>query len=255
MIKTIGYIVSEVQWKLWDFSDRKLLQWTQAAIYAYKLLHINYSQEVKVAYLEMNDANIIPFPNDYVAYTKIAVNACGNLWTLSVNNDMVLPRAEKCGRTIREVCRCESDDGVSFDPPEEGIEFAGHWYNGLYNTHLFAAGGGFNKGYYRIDKEKRQFVFDAEMPKLQIILEYTTDGINYTGETIIPELAVDYLVQSVIYEEHRFGNYNGYDKQASKVALDEARNMYNWNLMKPLLSELQDMHWRTRRRVKNPQII
>ena len=254
-IKTLGYIVSSVQWKLWDFSDKNNLRWHQFVIEGYKKLKINYAQEVKVAYLQMNDANIIEYPADYVSYSKIAINACGNLWTLSLNKNMVLPRGQKCGYTIREVCNCETDEGVSFDPPEDGIQFVGHWNNGLYVQNLFAAGGGFNIGYYRDDPEMRQFVFNPEMPKMQIILEYVSNGINYSGATLIPELAVDYLEQYVLDLEYRFGNYNGYDKDRASKELDKALHRYNWNKMRPILSEVQDMHFRTRRRVKSPIIL
>ena len=255
MIHTLGYVVANVQNRLQDYSDKKVIRWTQIAIDGYKLLNINYQQTVKVAYLEMNQANIVALPIDFVEYSKIGINACGNIWTLSVNNNMILPRVEKCGYTIREVCRCETNDGVAFDPPQEGVEFVGHWWNGLYNNHLFGAGGGFNIGYYRIDKEYNRIVFNPEMPKLPIILEYVSNGLNYSGDTIIPELAVDYLVRYVINEEYMFGNYNGYDKQIMAKELDAARHQFNWNKMKPILSEMQDMHWRTRRRVKTPFVL
>lgn len=144
-------------------------------------LRLFHEASIEVAYLTPNEAGIISFPSDMVGYTKIGIPINGQLWTLTVNDDMLLNRAQKCGIDIRQVLNTNN-----FPIPQDGYFFADHFRGDNYISGLYGIGGGFNTAYYRVDTKMRQIQFDGVIPQSEIVMEYKSSGIS-AGAIIGPQ--------------------------------------------------------------------
>lgn len=190
-MKNLDYVVSLVQMDLQDYSSNSYQRLLQYSIMGYRELHWLVMPGVKVAYLMPNDALVADLPPDFEYYTKIGVNIGGQVWTLTVNNDMVLSRrTDGCGDEVvengtPELTAIENQDGTSF------WYFAPHFRNGQFVGEMYGLGGGFNElGYFKIDETKNRIQFQSVVPKNEIILEYKSNGAENSGATVLPTTAV-----------------------------------------------------------------
>lgn len=186
MIHTLHTVVSGVLLRLNKTDENqelgeKLLQY---CIDGLREINIHFiPTNINVAYLTVSDLRTVSFPNGYVDYTKIGIEVGGRIWTLTLNENILLPRGEKCGQDIRKVV---AGGGVYSDSTDV-YYYADHIRNGNFVGGAYGVTGGFNKAYYRIDKQNRRIVFSSGIKSgSQIVLEYLSDGINLTGETFIP---------------------------------------------------------------------
>lgn len=184
---TISYIVRSIQNQLNDYSMGQYKRLLQLTIDAVREMRLYNQVALQVAYLYINDAGIIPFPSDYIDYTKIGIPVHGQFITLSVNNKMILNRAQVCGEDIRHMYE---NNGFAINSLADGYYFAPH-FNGLnYVGGLYGAGGGFNRAYFRVDKTARQIQFDGIIPQVcdgrMVVIEYSSTGIS-AGTVISPE--------------------------------------------------------------------
>ena len=161
-------------------------KYLQMAIEGYSDMQIFEVNTIDVAYLAVNtDTNTALLPADFITMTKIGVNIHGRLWTLTVNNDLLLPRPETiCPDPIETVTTETVYDG--------GYFFSPHYRQGRYVSTLYGVGGGFNVAYYRIDMDRRVIYFHGNVPNDEVILEYKSSGVK-VGGAIIPRQAVPAL--------------------------------------------------------------
>jgi hypothetical protein len=163
-----------------------LERYVQMAIEGYSDMQLFEMNTVEVAYLAVNkDTMTAALPVDFMTMTKIGVEIAGKMWTLTVNNDLILPRPESiCPVPIEQV-----DQNVSVDG---GYFFAPHYRYGRYTNTLYGVGGGFNIAYYRIDMNNRVIYFHGQVPNNEVILEYKSSGVK-VGGAMIPRDAVPAL--------------------------------------------------------------
>lgn len=200
---TLDYVVNSVLNQLGDYTQRNYDRYLQFAIEGFGQLNMFYLPSVRVVHLQMNDALVVPLPPDCIDYTKIAVCINGKLWTLSVNNNMCIPRAEQCGIPIREIV---SNPSALVSAPTDGYAFPGHYYNGIYYGGLYGIGGGFNTAYYRIDWERRLIIFSGQIPQNEVVLEYISTGVSKSGTTLIPYQALAPLKAYVQWQRIEFND-------------------------------------------------
>lgn len=162
-------------------------RYLQMAIEGYSDIQIFEMNTIDVAYLKVNkDTNTALLPPDFITMTKIGVNIRGRMWTLTLNNDIILPKPETiCSEPITSVV----DNDTTIDG---GYLFAPHFRSGRYIETLYGMGGGFNVAYYRIDMNTRTIHFDGNVPNDEIILEYKSSGVK-AGGAMIPRQAVPAL--------------------------------------------------------------
>jgi len=163
-----------------------LERYVQMAIEGYSDMQIFEVNTIDVAYLDVNtDTNTALLPSDFITMTKIGCEINGRMWTLTLNNDLIIPPAETiCPVDIAQVTTDTVIDG--------GYYFAPHFRYGRYVSTLYGVGGGFNIAYYRIDMNRRVIYFHGNVPNNQIILEYKSSGVK-PGGAIIPRQAVPAL--------------------------------------------------------------
>lgn len=166
---------------------------------------------IQVEYLKVGQDNTVNLPDDYIDYRKIGIEVNGRVWTLTLNDNIALPRAMKCGEDIRKVISSPnpSQFGLNF-----GYYFPDHVRNGRYIGGLYGVGGGFNLAYCRIDKERRQIVLDGRVPKCEVVLEYVSTGVSMSRQTIIPRIALEPLIAFGIWKMTPFDRIG--QKEAAK---------------------------------------
>ncbi|HMG13953.1 MAG TPA: hypothetical protein VK590_00830, partial [Saprospiraceae bacterium] len=166
----LDYVVRNIQMELEDYSMRQYKRLLQLVINGLGILRIYHAGAIQVAYLKVNSAGIVVFPQDYIKYTKIGVYIHGQLVTLTLNNNMALNRAQVCTEDIRVM---EKENGIAIiSGLNDGYYFAPHFRNGNFIGGLYGAGGGFNQAYYRIDDVAKQIQFNGYIPRGEIVLEY-----------------------------------------------------------------------------------
>lgn len=191
-MKNLNYVTSLVKMDLDDFSSSRDQKYLQYAIMGFRDLNLHTMPNIKVAYLQPNDAMVAPLPDDYEYYTKIGMCIAGQVWTLSVNRDLCMHHnLDTCGLPIDEVSKVNLNE-----VDQIGIygryQFSPHFRHGQYVGEMYGLGGGFNDlGYYRIDHEMHLIQFSSLLPKSEIVLEYKSNGADRGGESLIPGMCVE----------------------------------------------------------------
>lgn len=162
-------------------------RYLQIAIEGFAELKLYNLNSVEVAYLSVDpDTKIAKLPSDFIQMTKIGINVCGKMWTLTVNPDITIPRPETICAVTPDVCDSCSDTVIG------GYYFADHFYQGQLRSALYGIGGGFNVAYYKIDEANGRILFDGCVPNDEVILEYISSGVK-AGGTPIPRKAIKAL--------------------------------------------------------------
>ena len=221
-IVNLNYIVSLVLMDLDDPTMTDYKKFLQYAILGFQELNLFVSQSVEVAYLTVNqNTKTVDLPDDYITYTKIGFNDNGTITTLGLNEDLMLARdTDSCGNQIND----NNDPCIDpIDASEGSLSsaiyfYAPHYRNGQFVGELFSGTGGHNSdGYYRIDKKKRQIVFNSEMSATEIILEYKSSGVSGNGQTLVPREYVQVLRAYVHWQRREYNDkVSRFDKNALK---------------------------------------
>lgn len=177
----LSYIVRNLQNDMEDYSMQQYKRLLQIVINGVRQLRMFGQPAIQVYYAKVNEAGIIPFPPDYIDYTKIGLFVHGQIVTLSVNQNMALNRDQACGVDIRTMYK---DNGQAILSLYGGYYFAPHYWNGQYVGGLYSAGGGWNTAYFKVDKVAQQIQFDGIIKSDQVVIEYASTGIS--AGTILP---------------------------------------------------------------------
>lgn len=214
-MKNLTYVVSQVQADLQDYSSDQFQRLLQYAILGFRELHLYLMPNIKVAYLEPNDALVADLPQDYEYYTKIGVCINGQIYTLSVNNDMCLVReTDGCGI---DVAKTLGDIAIPGNHFTYGYYFSPHFRNGQFVGEMYSLGGGSNElGYYTIDYNLNRIQFASMVPKTSIILEYKSSGADKGGDTIIPAAAVAPIRSYIHWQLSEFDRTMGMGEKERK---------------------------------------
>ena len=215
---TLRYCVMSTVNELNEEPMQYYRRYMQLAIDGFRELKIKYINAPKVAYLAVDtDTKTVQLPTDYVDYVKIAVTQNGQVWTLTRNDKLHLPKGYQCGVDILTSSRQELEniDTSSWG----GYYFTDHLYSGRWVTDMYAIGGGFNTAYYRIDEERRQIVLNGTVPNDEIILEYISTGINLCEDTLIPVQALGAIKAYIHWKRVEYDPRVPMGEKARKEAL------------------------------------
>jgi hypothetical protein len=179
-MKPISYVVRLIQNELEDYTENKYKRLLQIVINGVGQMRLFHKTSIDVLYSTPNDAGIIELPRDYLDYTKIGVVINGLVYNLTVNNNIALNRAQKCGVDVRQISA-----GISL-PDLGGYFYTPHYRNGVYVGALYGVGGGFNFAYYRVDEKQGQIEFDGNIQGREVVIEYKSTGIG-PGSIVFPE--------------------------------------------------------------------
>jgi hypothetical protein len=234
-LKSIRYVVmSYLNRKgIYDMKHYKRLE--QIALEGLTQLNLYDMETVEVAYLEMNEIGVVKFPSDFVDYTKIGIPVNGRLYTLTVNEEILEPRFDKCGQEVFNPDHNPNTVDVG------GYYFSDHFRNGRYVGGLYGVGGGFNVAYVKMDRQRRQFIIQGTVPRSEIVMEYISTGIKQDGSTMVPTEALEPLrrwIDMVVTENDRRSSEGAIARtaRAYDLAVDEMRHFITC----PTREEYQD---------------
>lgn len=175
----IRYVVMSVLQDMRIYSMNEYRDLVQVVINGVRHMRLYHQASIEVAYLKRDAHGKIRFPKGYVDYIKIGVLINGNVWNLSVNDDMAINRGEKCGIDVRQIQRGDPIDLSLFST----YNYPSHFRGTTFISTLYGLSGGFNFGYYKVDNTARTIQIDGNILNDEIILEYKSTGIS--ASTII----------------------------------------------------------------------
>lgn len=147
----------------------------QIGLECFSDLNIFVTSTFRTEKLTVNSVNIAPLPSDYIDYCDIYVIRHGKKWSLTRNEALAFPRTEDCG-----------EDSNQHPNIEHQHHHLGYDYDGMLWGHQYGTSGGGNFCYYRIDKERRQIVFQGKILDGVFYLDYVSTGIKMDGRTLVP---------------------------------------------------------------------
>lgn len=207
-IVTLKYIVRNLQNRMKVFNNVDYQHLLQLVIDGVSELNYITLDTIETAWLTIGDTNALALPNDYIDYVKIGVVDCnGRVWTLTLNPDLVRMPLETCGlpldKVLNGVC---AQYPAQYPVPENGYWFTAAFHYGNTMPVQYALGGGFNRGYYNIDRSGR-FLLISGLPKGTVIcLEYKSTGIRLSETTYVARQAMPTIRAYVMMTEQQHDN-------------------------------------------------
>jgi hypothetical protein len=207
----VAYVLSDMNLEHeYATKGEKVAQMALRGFMDFNMYHLD---NIRVKYINVIPDNSIDLPTDFIDYVKVAVNLNGKLWTLTVNDSIPLPEIDKCGQQIQDITN-------TFQWQGGGFYFPDHYNNGFFVGGAYSLTGGFNTAYYRIDIENRKIWFRGFVPNGQIVLEYISNGVNLSEQTLIPRIAVEPLVNFIHYK------FALQDVRKNRGQIDDLRREY-----------------------------
>jgi len=197
-----------------DVADTEWLEQVLMEWYTEVLPASTSFPSVKVAHIKMSGSKQIPWPKDFGKLSKLGIDRGGKIWTLGVDNRMVLPSE------FDPACDFPAQSSTDM---ANGVIFAPHWYGGVYYDALFGMGGGFNDRYYKIDYDKKIIKLSDGLSGY-VILEYHSNGKNVTPATLVDILWGEAARMYGIMELHKRmpKKYNSIPLQLAILDYDQA---------------------------------
>jgi hypothetical protein len=153
---------------------------------------LDKKNQVKVIVGQTSNLATLPFPSDYVNWSKIGTVEGDRVKTLIVNHKLALAHGnDECGEPVNN-----SPYTPNYASPVAGgigtvFNNAYLFFNMTYDTSTsiygFGNGGYLNDGQFRVDSANRRFQFSSDWTGKNIYLEYVGTGLNPTGQTVVDE--------------------------------------------------------------------
>jgi len=150
---------------------------------------------LKVLHTSVNSVGQVPLPSDFLRYTKIAIDYGGRLWALGFDENIAVPTTMEIGPELKTTNEAN---------PSTGVFFMDHSWNGRYFPALFAAGGGFNQAYYRIDPTNTFIQFTSGVANNKIVIEYLSTGADINAQTLVPHYYIEPMRNYIIWQLAEF---------------------------------------------------
>jgi hypothetical protein len=226
---TIAQVVKSFQNERGEKTLTNFERYMQMALEGFSDMNVFEINSIEVVYLTIDPETMIAeLPADFITMTKMGININGKMWTLTVNNDILLPPPS----SICDIEPAAVPGTQVITDPIGGYYFAPHYNrSGRYVDTLYGVGGGFNTAYYRIDMSRRIIYFQGRIPNNEVILEYKSSGIKGSG-TIVPRQAVPALKA---YLHWKSTEYDGRISMGEKMRKE---NLYDKELVK--LTQLEN---------------
>lgn len=230
--KTLDYIVQNVQLDIGETGSvhyQRYLQWGYRGV---REIGKWTNHNLKTVMIPVDKSNnTVPYPNDYIRYTKVGVPVTVNnrveILILGLNENLAKPaQTDKCGLPISEAI-AELNDNNYTAYFNTTVPFNNYFHNGQYMAGVYGLGGGLTIGYYNPDPENSQFVMSSDFTHDFIILEYISTGINIHEGTFVREDAIETLIAYIKWrrEEYRPGS-NRHDVRDKRMMFtSELRNL------------------------------
>ena len=175
----------------------------------------------------------INLPEDFMDYTKIAIDCGGYLQPLDCNDDMNIAQLPINHCTGDELQTCLERDKLcncGGEQPQGGWSgynywdwgFSPYWKNGQWVGGAYGRSGYRYRGAFRIDWTTKQIVLDrCTHPRNGIVLEYKSNGIG-TGNANVQNGTEDALIAGVEWKKLWYEELSKPNREKSKAGLGAA---------------------------------
>ncbi len=197
-------------------------------------LNISVGGNLKTVHLTPNSYNAIAAPSDYFSWSKVGVCIGGEIYNLSMNNDLCFPHmTNACGQLQPENYNPYEGEWSGYTAGLLGGTGLGwvYWnytsFNefGEFTGRLYGLGQGYNKiGYFRFNPQTNEFVLTPGLQFQSIVLEYVPTGIN-NAMIIVPDEAIEAVISFICWKASK-----GNERMMYKAE-------YNENVMKLRLAK------------------
>lgn len=192
--QTLDSIVREVCFELDDYDLRnypKFLVWAYRAV---QEMRMDYLQQIKSFDTVVSHVGTVPFPVDMIKWTKIGEVVGDRIKIYTINNSLTFNKVVECGEAQPNGKYYTSYDSIGEDIDlNNGYLFGGHSSGAIYGYGQGKQGD----GQFRLDNNKREFIFGSEYIGKQIIIEYIASGLNPTGETLVEETGRECVIEYI----------------------------------------------------------
>jgi hypothetical protein len=194
---------------------KKYLKW---AIDGFKRMNMsNATSVVKSVLLDVRPDHSALLPDDYVDYTKIGIEHCGQVLNLNSNPNIFLGNSASpppnCAKTDNDItCDCNNflngQLGGDYFLGTSYWQYMSFWHNGQFTAGYYGVGAGYGAGTYRLDLDNRKICLGSCIVAKKLVLEYIGTGIDATGNFTIPYESIEALRAYVHWQKHRFSGNN-----------------------------------------------
>ncbi len=159
------------------FAKEALRDWT-----------LDKRNEVNVVVDVTTNIATLPFPDDYLKWSKIGTVVGDRIKTLIVNNKLALVHSlDSNGDPINNPPYTPNYTGSTSSIISGTVIGNGYYYYDVSNTGIYGFGNGgyLNDGQFRVDLANRRFQFSSDWTNKTIYLEYVSTGLNPTAATVV----------------------------------------------------------------------
>lgn len=188
-------------------------------MYALRMLrkiNIDYSEDIKTVKLPISKRKTVSYPEDYIAYNKVAVKVGDRLWCMTRDNTITSHTESKydANTPFYKEARSETDS-IRF---HNYYPYSGSGYGSSYYDYIDYRGYAYNGvGYFTPVDKCREFQISSEVTAKEIILEYIATNFNPDSETYVPIIAQDLFREYI----HWQSAYHKPNTQISKIKMAE----------------------------------
>lgn len=177
-------------------TDHMLMRYIKWALRGYIEVSLDDHQEPITMHIDMDDKRTIVIPDDYVDWAKVAIQIDGKLKTIGVNGNLIQQSNEdECRNPILETDINRMPTGIDFD------NYGGYYFLNYDGSNVYSYGGGLNHdNYFKVNEKLRLIEFSSNVNKTRVYLEYISNGVDPSGNTVVHPYMADYVRKYIHYE-------------------------------------------------------
>ena len=145
----------------------------------------------------LNDHNALPFPSNMLMWNKFGIVSNGRVHVYVNDNSLSLDPLDHTAKSQQAPSSLFSYDSTSLD-----------W---LYTSNIYVSTGSGaiavglgNTNSFKVNWAAKEFQLDRSIGDKQVYLEWVAKAHDPTTETLVLEIAQDYIIEYIYYREARF---------------------------------------------------
>jgi hypothetical protein len=238
--KAIYYTISAAVWSVLEDMQagaERFNQFLKFAIDGARMFNFDMLHEVKSVEIEMEPWKQICFPGDMVDWHKIGFRYGDGVMVFV--NDSTVPKLfdknDDCEPQPHKYPDGAVPDGTTIG---EAIVFDSY----MDGDHYYGVQASVNyAGYFDVDERNRVFNFKRTITsQTQVYLEYITDGINYSGQTVIHPYAFRALQLYIHWQRKEYDDRFGLGERERAQRIFERE--FDDAMVRNLNMSIEDVH-------------
>ncbi len=239
---SVRYITQNIKNRRKEYNANDTRHIEQLVIDAISYLNVFTLDTIEVLYVDVPSNGVITLPEDFIDYTKISVySRSGKLWTLTLDPSLIRFPLEQCGLELDRVLSGQYDTNVDL-MPTTGYYLSPHFNSGNFMDNYYGLGGGFNRGYYNIDRSGNALLTKGLPENTTVIIEYKSTGVSVSGGTYIPRQAMEAIIAKVMWTETEYNVLPGNPQYWEKRFYDEENLLTNLEYTRTMQEHLDSLY-------------